>query len=125
MRKLVFQIPFQADPMRIDQLARDVDLVETRPDDWDSQLGFRLFGTDGAIRLFRIPDGAGTTGVGRYEILGTAVRPAGEEAVAAEFGKCAAAIERIRGTVMKAGVVQPYGIELGGGEDEGIPELTR
>jgi hypothetical protein len=124
MRRVVFQIPFQADPAQIGRFVEIVSLEPARTDDWDSQLGFRLFGTDGAVRLFRTSgDPSNGKAIG-FEVHGTAVRRAAVEVVAAEYEKCRMAIERIDGTVMKSGVVPPPGVELGDGRDDFSPQAT-
>ena len=52
---LVFMVAFEADLSRprARELARHLGLTLNRTDNWDAQVGFRLIGESGAIRLFR------------------------------------------------------------------------
>ena len=54
MSNLVFMLPFDVGaPASWDDYLRRLDLTPTRVDDWDLQMGFRLVGDTGAIRLFK------------------------------------------------------------------------
>jgi len=105
---LVFMLPFDANPSKpwADALVRRLELTPTRVDDWDSQMGFRLFGSTGAIRLFRRTDQR-ESDYPAYALFGTAVSLGDRELVAQMFDDCVDAVRAIAERIDRERLIDP------------------
>jgi hypothetical protein len=109
-------LPFDVDMSRpvAEHLARRLQLTLTRVDDWDSEMGFRIVGNTGALRLFRrTTDNEDTARHPWYEFYGTAVESSDREPIRQLYGECLEAVEAVRGRVDDFRVIDPdHSVEL-------------
>ena len=112
MTNLVFMLPFVVETSEpwADKLRRELKLTRTRVDDWDVQLGFRLEGRTGAIRLFkRTTEGHGPEPL--YALFGTAVTPKDRSRVTDLYWECLKALDSVYAVVYKDGLIDPQKAE--------------
>lgn len=122
MSNLVFMLPFDvqrtapsrepADTEQLQQsgpaeeLQRQLELTPTRVDDWDLQMGFRLVGDTGAIRLFkRTAEGEGA--YPEYALFGTAVSWEDRKKVSGWYQRCRGAVEGIHARIDNERLIDP------------------
>lgn len=93
MSNLIFMLPFVVEALGPwkDELRRRLNLTPTRVDDWDLQMGFRLIGNTGAIRLFNRTTEDNEVHPA-YELLGTAVTPEDRARVTEVYQECLGAL---------------------------------
>lgn len=114
---LVFMLPFEAELSKpaLTQLARRLDLTLNRTDDWDTQVGFRLVGETGAVRLFRRLTGEEDDRRPSFEFYGTATEGRDREQVGALYPHAVDAVRSIDGRIDDARIIDPgHSIELPG-----------
>ena len=102
MSNLVFMLPFvvRTSVPWADTLRLGLALTPTRVDDWDLQMGFRLVGDTGAIRLFkRTTEDEG--GNPSYALFGTAVTPEDRYQVGKLYRTCLDAVQSINAQIDK------------------------
>jgi hypothetical protein len=89
MSNLVFVLPFfvRTKEPWADTLRPELKLTATRVDDWDLQMGFRLVGDTGAIRLFNRRTESDEANPA-YALFGTAVTPEDRNEVANLYRTC-------------------------------------
>ena len=108
MYNLVFMLPFvvEMSQPRADRLRQRLDLTPTRVDDWDLQMGFRLVGGTGAIRLFkRTTEGDGANPA--HALFGTAVTPEDRSRVRDLYGECLDALHSIDAQIENERLIDP------------------
>jgi hypothetical protein len=112
MSNLVFMLPFvvgRSAPWA-DTLRRGLELTPTRVDDWDLQMGFRLVGDTGAIRLFkRTTEGEGANPA--YAVFGTAITPEGRHQVIKLYWTCLDAVHSIDAQIDNERLIDPQKTE--------------
>ena len=116
MLQLVFMLPFEANPSRLvaQTLGTRVGLTMNRIDDWDTQVGFRLIGETGALRLFRRNNTKDEGGGLRYEFYGTATKTEDCSKVGALFETCQQAVNLIKSHIDRESVIEPPGLLIDG-----------
>ena len=115
---LIFFVPFTAtlDWAKKTQLAGTLSLTLKRVDDWDREVGFRLIGNSGVIRLLQTEDfydpeqGAWE----EYELYGSADENDTESQtqIARLFDDCLSAVRAIEGRIDQARQIIRYPAEL-------------
>ena len=115
MAILVFMLPFDAEMHRPDaeQLARQLQLTLTRVDDWDREMGFRIVGATGAVRLYKRSGDEDTPVHDWYEFYGSAIEQEDYDPVRQLFGRCVEAVRSIGGRIQEFRVIDPdHSVEL-------------
>ena len=114
---LIFMVPFQANltwPMRL-KLGQLLNLQIKRTDDWDDEVGFRLVGSKGAIRLYQLDTNVLESNAQSqyYELHGTTVDSDSQDLVASEFAACQDAVIKIGGRIDEIRVINPSEEDIG------------
>jgi hypothetical protein len=112
MSNLVFMLPFGVGTSApwANTLKNRLELTPTRVDDWDLQMGFRLVGDTGAIRLFKRT----TVGQGanpEYALFGTAVTPEDRDQVTTLYPTCLEAVRSIDAQIDRDRLIDPQRTE--------------
>lgn len=107
MSKLVFMLPFAVETSVswVDTLTQ-LEMIPTRVDDWDLQMGFRLVGNTGAIRLLKRTTEAEGTNLA-YALFGTAVSPEDRDQVKKLYWTCLNAVGSIGAQIDKEQLIDP------------------
>jgi hypothetical protein len=99
--------------MTATELAQRLDLTLNRTDDWDTQIGFRLIGETGAIRLFRRETGPEGGRPPWFEFYGPATQGRDRDQIAALYERAMEAVRSIDGRIDQDRVIDPrHSIEL-------------
>ena len=112
MSNLVFMLPFvvvTTEPWA-DKLRQEIKLTSTRVDDWDLQMGFRLVGRTGAIRLLKRTT-EGNEANPAYALFGTAVNPKDRSKVAGLYRECLKALNSIYAQIDNKRLIDPPRVE--------------
>ena len=112
MSNLVFMLPFIAEmsERQAVTLREELELTPTRVDDWDLQMGFRLVGDTGAIRLFKRST-EGNESYPMHALFGTAVTPEDRSRVRDLYRECLDAVISIDAQIDKERVIDPQKAE--------------
>jgi len=93
MPELLFMIPFKAEWPALLKLMKSLNLRPKRMDSWDSQAGYRIIGTTGAIRIFRLENPGGEPDqVGYYELHGISADKESKSSVEKFYEYCFEAV---------------------------------
>lgn len=114
MFNLVFMLPFTVRTSKpepwADTLTQGLKLTPTRVDNWDLQMGFRLVGCTGAIRLFKRTTEDEEANPA-YALFGTAVTPEDRSQVTELYRTCRNAIKSINAQIDNDGLIEPQKTE--------------
>src|SRR5947207_13587185 len=108
MSNVVFMLPFVVGTCATwaATVRRGLELTPSRVDDWDLQMGFRLVGDTGAIRLFkRTTEAEGANPA--YALFGTAVTPKDRYQVTELYPTCLDAVRSIDAQIDNERLIDP------------------